>query len=103
MMGANAGSNAKEGNPITENFWGSTGQTIISSMPLDSLSNLVSFADDLKNGRDNETIQILGEDIFITDYSTTAPPDAKPNENGIMQVEATAAQNIWAAKLGKED
>lgn len=57
---------------------------------------------DAIDGKLVETIQILGEDIFITDYSRVAPPEAKPNADGVVQMEATATQNLWASKLGKE-
>lgn len=54
------------------------------------------------DGKLVETIQILGEDIYITDYSTTAPPGAEPNKDGVLMIEATIAQNLWAQKLGRE-
>lgn len=52
------------------------------------------------DGKLAETIQIIGEDIYITSYSTTAPPDAILNENGILQSEAAQSQQVWAQKLG---
>lgn len=51
------------------------------------------------DGKLAETIQLLGEDIYITNYSRIAPENAKPNEQGVMQVEAIAVQNQWAEKL----
>lgn len=57
---------------------------------------------DAIDGKLVETLQILGEDIYITDYSALAPPDALPNKDGIMQVEALTAQNLWAEKLGRD-
>lgn len=54
------------------------------------------------DGKLTETIQILGEDIYITNYSAIAPPEATLNEDGILQVEATQAQNIWAQRLGEQ-
>lgn len=54
------------------------------------------------DGKLVETLQILGDDIFITDYSLVAPEGATPNENGVLQLEATKAQQIWAQKLEKD-
>lgn len=53
-------------------------------------------------GKLAETLQILGEDIYITSYATVAPPGAVLNDDGVLQVEATKAQDMWAAKLGKD-
>ncbi len=57
---------------------------------------------DQTDGRLAETVQIIGEDIFITSYAITAPANATLNADGIMQAEATVAQDLWAAKLGRE-
>ena len=51
------------------------------------------------DGKLTETIQIIGEDIYITNYSETAPPEATLNADGILQVEATQSQNMWAQRL----
>lgn len=53
------------------------------------------------DGKLAETIQILGEDIVIVSYLTTAPAGAYKNEQGVWQIEAKNAQDSWAAKLGK--
>lgn len=50
-------------------------------------------------GKLTETIQVLGEDIYITSYSSVAPPGARLNADGILQLEATDAQAVWAEKL----
>ena len=52
------------------------------------------------DGKLAETIQIVGEDIYITSYSSTAPEGAEINKDGVLQIEATQAQNLWAQKLG---
>jgi hypothetical protein len=52
------------------------------------------------DGKLVETIQILGEDLYITSYSTVAPKGAYLNDDGVLQLEATMAQDIWAQKLG---
>lgn len=53
------------------------------------------------DGKLAETIQVLGEDIYITSYSRTAPSGAIKNSDGVLQLEATDSQNMWASKLGK--
>lgn len=55
------------------------------------------------DGKLLETIQVIGEDIYISDYSLLAPEGAYLNKDGIMQIEATQAQNLWAQKLGQLD
>lgn len=52
------------------------------------------------DGKLAETIQLIGEDIYISSYAAIAPEGAVKNEQGIYQIEAPAAQNIWANKLG---
>lgn len=52
------------------------------------------------DGKLAETIQVIGEDIYITSYSGTAPLGAIKNKDGIYQMEAPFAQDIWASKLG---
>lgn len=66
---------------------------------IDALSEVFDQVD----GKLVETIQILGEDIFITDYSLTAPDGAYLNADGILQLEATQAQDTWAQKLGNKN
>lgn len=53
------------------------------------------------DGKLVETIQVLGEDIYITSYATHAPEGAKLNADGVLQIEATAAQQMWAQRLGE--
>lgn len=55
------------------------------------------------DGKLVETIQILGEDIYITSYSQIAPEAAYLNADGVLQVEATQSQNVWAEKLGNKN
>lgn len=52
------------------------------------------------DGKLAETLQILGEDIYITSYAEVAPEGAEINKDGVLQIEATQAQNLWAQKLG---
>lgn len=54
------------------------------------------------DGKLAETFQVLGEDLYITNYSPVAPHNAYVNEDGVMQVEAIASQDMWAVKLGKD-
>lgn len=51
------------------------------------------------DGKLVETLQVLGEDIYINIYSESAPSDAVLNQDGILQIEATQAQESWARKL----
>lgn len=54
------------------------------------------------DGKLVETIQVLGEDIYITSYLREAPPGATPNKDGILQIEASQAQEIWTEKLANK-
>jgi hypothetical protein len=53
------------------------------------------------DGKLAETFQVLGEDLYITNYSFTAPDTAYVNDDGVVQMEAIASQDMWAQKLGK--
>lgn len=55
---------------------------------------------DQLDGKLTEVIKIIGEDIYITNYASVAPDNATPNKAGVLQVEATQVQALWAAKLG---
>jgi hypothetical protein len=65
---------------------------------IDALSEVFDQID----GKLAEVLQIIGEDIYITDYGTTAPPGAELNKDGIWQIEAEKAQDLWAAKLASK-
>ena len=52
------------------------------------------------DGKLVETIKILGEDIFITQYAMIAPYGSVKNHDGIYQIEAKAIANQWKDKLG---
>jgi hypothetical protein len=52
------------------------------------------------DGKLAETIQLIGDDIYITSYVTIAPEGATRNADGIFQMEAKQSQDLWAAKLG---
>jgi hypothetical protein len=62
---------------------------------IDAMSEVFDQID----GKLVETIQVLGEDIYITDYSLTAPDGAYLNSDGVLQLEATQAQDVWTQKL----
>lgn len=53
------------------------------------------------DGKLAETFQVLGEDLFITNYGFIAPDNAYVNDDGVLQVEAISSQDMWAMKLGK--
>lgn len=61
--------------------------------------NALTEVFDQIDGKLVETIQLLGEDLFIVSYSLTAPDGAYLNDNGVLQLEAKQAQDTWAAKL----
>lgn len=52
------------------------------------------------DGKLAETIQLIGDDLYIISYLTTAPPGAYLNKDGIVEIEADVAQKMWATKLG---
>lgn len=52
------------------------------------------------DGKLAETIQIVGEDLYITSYSQSAPEGAYINKDGVLEIEAVQAQTMWAQKLG---
>jgi hypothetical protein len=58
---------------------------------------------DQLQGKLVETLQVLGDDIKITNYSAIAPPGAERNKDGVYQIEAKAAQDSWAAKLKRDN
>lgn len=62
---------------------------------IDALSEVFDQID----GKLAEVLQIIGEDIYITDYSTTAPAGAYLNKDGVWEITAEKAQDLWAAKL----
>lgn len=51
------------------------------------------------DGKVAEKIKLLGDDVYITQYSTIAPAGAYLNEDGIYQLEADNTTNAWAARL----
>ena len=53
------------------------------------------------DGKLAETFQVLGEDLFITNYSFVAPDGAYLNDDGVMQLEALTSQDMWAEKLSR--
>lgn len=64
--------------------------------------NALYEAFDQIEGKLTETIQVLGEDIYITSYSSVAPPGAALNADGVLQLEATDTQRVWGEKLKRE-
>lgn len=54
------------------------------------------------DGKLVETLKVLGEDVYITDYSLTAPEGAYLNDEGVLEIEAQQTQTLWEKKLGKE-
>lgn len=54
------------------------------------------------DGKLAETFQVLGEDLYIINYSTIAPDNSYLNSDGVMEMEAAIVQDMWANKLGRE-
>lgn len=52
------------------------------------------------DGKLVETIEIVGEDIYLTNYSLVAPYGSVKNSEGLYQIEATEARRLWEQKLG---
>lgn len=53
------------------------------------------------DGKLVETIQILGEDIYISSFATVAPEGAYLNKDGVLEIQATDTQNHWMRKLAE--
>lgn len=54
---------------------------------------------DQLDGKLVETIRVVGEDMYIMQFSTVAPIGAVKNAEGIYEIEATRSQEIWRQKL----
>lgn len=67
-----------------------------SNRNIDALHEIFEAID----GKLTETIQLVGDDIYLTSYATIAPEGAYLNENGVLQIEATETQKLWIDKLG---
>lgn len=63
-----------------------------------SLDALYEVFDQI-DGKLVETLQILGEDVYITVFSREAPPGAYLNADGMLQIEATSTEAVWSDKL----
>ena len=57
---------------------------------------------DQLDGKLVETVKILGDDIYITNYSRLAPAGAVKNKQGVLMMEALAAQDSWTDKLKRD-
>lgn len=51
------------------------------------------------DGKLAETLQILGENLYIVRYDTLAPDNAYVNGDGVLEIEATTVQDMWRIKL----
>lgn len=54
---------------------------------------------DQLDGKLVETVRVVGEDMFIAQFSKVAPPGAYRNGDGVWQVEATKVQDMWRQRL----
>lgn len=64
--------------------------------------NALTEVFDQIDGKLAETIQIIGDDIYIVSYASEAPEGSYLNDKGVVEVEAKVAQDLWAHKLGKQ-
>lgn len=71
--------------------------TMAQNRNMDALNEVFDQID----GKLVETLQVIGEDVYITSYVSEAPHGAVLNADGIYQLEATQSQNLWAQKLGR--
>lgn len=55
---------------------------------------------DQLDGKLVETIKVVGEDMYIVNYSEVAPVGARLNDDGVYQIEAPQAEKLWQSKLG---
>lgn len=53
------------------------------------------------DGKLVETIRILGDDIYLTQYALLAPVGAVKNKDGVYMIEATEVARQWKEKLKK--
>lgn len=53
------------------------------------------------DGKLVETIEILGEDVYMVRYDSIAPAGATLNSDGVYQLIAENSTNQWAVKLGE--
>lgn len=54
------------------------------------------------DGKLTETLQVMGQDMYIKRFDNVAPTDAYINEDGILQTEAPAVQSLWHTKLSED-
>ena len=54
------------------------------------------------DGKLVETIRILGDDLYLTQYSLVAPYGAKKNKDGIYMIESKEVAELWKQKLSKD-
>lgn len=72
MLGANAGNNVKEGNSPTKNIAQSTIQTVIDSMPTESLTNSLSAVSDMASG-DTKAVEKYLATVAASGTKMTTP------------------------------
>lgn len=71
----------------------------ILKMAQDRNIDAVNEVFDQLDGKLVETVRVVGEDMFILNFSKTAPPGAIRNEKGVLMIEATQSQNMWRKRL----
>lgn len=71
--------------------------TMAQKRNIDALTEVFDQID----GKLTETYQVIGEDLYLTSYSEKAPEGAVLNADGILQIEASESQALWAQKLAR--
>lgn len=55
---------------------------------------------DSLDGKLVETIEIVGEDIYLSQYNKVAPFGSTLNDDGVYEIEASKTRDLWRTKLG---
>lgn len=54
------------------------------------------------DGKLVDTIRILGDDVYVTQYAELAPYGAEKNEKGVYMIEQKTIGDLWKQKLKKD-
>lgn len=90
------GGDLPDENPMVKSVVASHLLILAASRDMTALNEVFDQID----GKLAETIQIVGEDLYITSYANVAPEGAYINKDGTLEIEAVQAQLMWAQKLG---
>jgi hypothetical protein len=85
-------------NPMVKSVMAAHLLIMAQSRSIDAIGEVFDSID----GKLAETFQVLGEDLYITNYSFIAPDAAYVNDDGILQLEALTSQDMWTKKLSRD-